>query len=65
MEIKWNELENEWWFDLGISYQITPYHPKHKKVIPSSRSGSQSNRKKSKTKKSQKNVTFKRRRARK
>ena len=39
--------------------------PKHKKVIPSSRSGSQSNRKKSKPKKSQKNVTFKRRRARK
>lgn len=33
MEIKWNELENEWWFDLGISYQRTPYHPKHKKVI--------------------------------
>jgi len=39
--------------------------PKYKKVIPSSRSGSQSNRKKSKPKKSQKNVTFKRRRARK
>jgi hypothetical protein len=39
--------------------------PKHRKVIPSSRSGSQSNRKKSKPKKSQKNVTFKRRRARK
>jgi hypothetical protein len=38
---------------------------KYKKVIPSSRSGSQSNRKKSKPKKSQKNVTFKRRRARK
>jgi len=38
---------------------------KHRKVIPSSRSGSQSNRKKSKPKKSQKNVTFKRRRARK
>jgi hypothetical protein len=39
--------------------------PKYRKAIPSSRSGSQSNRKKSKTKKSQKNVTFKRRRARK
>jgi len=39
--------------------------PKYKKRIPSSRSGSQSNRKKSKPKKSQKNVTFKRRRARK
>ena len=39
--------------------------PKHRKAIPSSRSGSQSNRKKSKPKKSQKNVTFKRRRARK
>jgi hypothetical protein len=39
--------------------------PKHRKVIPSSRSGSQSNRKKSKPKKSQKNVTFKRRRPRK
>ena len=38
---------------------------KYKKKIPSSRSGSQSNRKKSKPKKSQKNVTFKRRRARK
>jgi hypothetical protein len=38
---------------------------KYKKVIPSSRYGSQSNRKKSKPKKSQKNVTFKRRRARK
>ena len=38
---------------------------KYKKVIPYSRSGSQSNRKKSKPKKSQKNVTFKRRRARK
>ena len=43
----------------------TKSSPKHKKVIPSSRSGSQSNRKKSKPKKSQKNVTFKRRRARK
>jgi hypothetical protein len=39
--------------------------PKYKKRIPYSRSGSQSNRKKSKPKKSQKNVTFKRRRARK
>ena len=39
--------------------------PKYKKRIPSSRSGSQSNRKKSKPKKSQKNVTFKRRCARK
>jgi hypothetical protein len=43
----------------------TKYSSKYKKVIPSSRSGSQSNRKKSKPKKSQKNVTFKRRRARK
>ena len=43
----------------------TKSSPKHRKAIPSSRSGSQSNRKKSKTKKSQKNVTFKRRRARK
>jgi hypothetical protein len=39
--------------------------PKYKKRIPSSRSGSQSNRKKYKPTKSQKNVTFKRRRARK
>ena len=36
--------------------------PKYKKRIPSSRSGSQSNRKKSKSKLPQKNVTFKRRR---
>jgi hypothetical protein len=43
----------------------TKSSPKHRKVIPSSRSGSQSNRKKSKPKKSQKNVTFKRRRPRK
>jgi hypothetical protein len=43
----------------------TKSSPKYKKRIPSSRSGSQSNRKKSKPKKSQKNVTFKRRRARK
>ena len=43
----------------------TKSSPKHRKAIPSSRSGSQSNRKKSKPKKSQKNVTFKRRRARK
>lgn len=40
----------------------TKSSPKHRKVIPSSCSGSQSNRKKSKPKKSQKNVTFKRRR---
>jgi len=39
--------------------------PKYKKRIPSSRSGSQSNRKKSKSKLPHKNVTFKRRRARK
>jgi hypothetical protein len=39
--------------------------PNHRKVIPYSRSGSQSNRKKSKAKLSRKNVTFKRRRARK
>jgi hypothetical protein len=39
--------------------------PKYRKVIPSSRSGSQSNRKKSKSKLPHKNVTFKRRRARK
>jgi hypothetical protein len=39
--------------------------PKYKKRIPYSRSGSQSNRKKYKPTKSQKNVTFKRRRARK
>ena len=43
----------------------TKSSPKHRKAIPSSRSGSQSNRKKYKPKKSQKNVTFKRRRARK
>ena len=43
----------------------TKSSPKHRKAIPSSRSGSQSNRKKSKPKKSKKNVTFKRRRARK
>jgi len=43
----------------------TKSSPKHRKAIPSSRSGSQSNRKKSKPKKSQKNVTFKRRRVRK
>lgn len=40
----------------------TKSSPKHRKSIPYSRSGSQSNRKKSKPKKSQKNVTFKRRR---
>ena len=40
----------------------TKSSPKHRKAIPSSRSGSKSNRKKSKPKKSQKNVTFKRRR---
>ena len=39
--------------------------PKYRKVVPSSRSGSQSNRKKSKSKLPHKNVTFKRRRARK
>ena len=39
--------------------------PKYRKVVPSSRSGSQSNRKKSKSKLTHKNVTFKRRRARK
>jgi len=39
--------------------------PKYRKVNPSSRSGSQSNRKKSKSKLQHKNVTFKRRRARK
>jgi hypothetical protein len=39
--------------------------PKYKKRIPSSRSGSKSNRKKSKSKLPHKNVTFKRRRARK
>jgi hypothetical protein len=39
--------------------------PNHRKVIPYSRSGSQSNRKKSKAKLSRKNVTFKRRRSRK
>lgn len=43
----------------------TKSSPKNRKAIPSSRSGSQSNRKKSKPKKSQKNVTFKRRRVRK
>ena len=36
--------------------------PKYRKVNPSSRSGSQSNRKKSKSKLPHKNVTFKRRR---
>jgi hypothetical protein len=36
--------------------------PKYRKINPSSRSGSQSNRKKSKSKLPQKNVTFKRRR---
>jgi hypothetical protein len=35
--------------------------PKYRKIVPSSRSGSQSNRKKSKSKLPQKNVTFKRR----
>jgi hypothetical protein len=39
--------------------------PRYRKVNPSSRSGSQSNRKKSKSKLQHKNVTFKRRRARK
>jgi hypothetical protein len=39
--------------------------PKYRKVVPSSRSGSQSNRKKYKSKLPHKNVTFKRRRARK
>jgi hypothetical protein len=33
IEIIWNELEGDWWFDLGISYQKTPYHPEYKRVI--------------------------------
>lgn len=37
------------------------YSPKYRKINPSSRSGSQSNKKKSKSKLPQKNVTFKRR----
>ena len=28
-----NCLEGDWWFDLGISYQKTPYHHEHRKVI--------------------------------
>jgi hypothetical protein len=48
-----------------IKNSKTKSFPNHRKVIPYSRSGSQSNRKKSKAKLSRKNVTFKRRRARK
>ena len=33
IEYELNYLEGDWWFDLGISYQKTPYHHEHKKVI--------------------------------
>lgn len=29
IEIEWNRLEREWWFELGISLQKTSYHEKN------------------------------------
>ena len=33
IECMLNCLESDWWFDLGVSYQKTPYHHTHKKVM--------------------------------
>lgn len=32
IEIWWNKLD-DWFFDLGISYQRTLYHPTHRHVF--------------------------------
>jgi len=32
VEIAWNKIDKEWWFDIGISYQTTSYY-KSKRVI--------------------------------
>jgi hypothetical protein len=33
LEIAWNCLEGDWWFDLGINCQRTEYHPNKKMVF--------------------------------
>jgi len=33
LEIIWNCLEGDWWFDLGISCQKTNYHHNKKMVF--------------------------------
>lgn len=33
VEIEWNEIENNWWFDLGLSYQKTQYHRQYENVV--------------------------------
>lgn len=32
-EVSKNEIENEWWFDLGISFQKTNFHHEFKSVL--------------------------------
>jgi hypothetical protein len=33
-EFSWNTLDDvEWWFDIGISYQKTHYHPEKRRVL--------------------------------
>jgi hypothetical protein len=33
IEIEWNKLDKDWWFDLGIGYSKTEYHPRYKRVF--------------------------------
>lgn len=33
IEVNWNCLENQWWFELGLGYSKTEYHSKYNKVI--------------------------------
>jgi hypothetical protein len=32
-EFVWNNFDGEWWFDIGISYQKTPFHPEKRRVL--------------------------------
>jgi hypothetical protein len=34
IEILWNKYtEGDWWFELGIGYSKTEYHPRYKRVF--------------------------------
>ena len=33
IECMLNNLEGDWWFDIGFSYQKTDYHHKYRRVI--------------------------------
>lgn len=33
VEFAWNHLDDDWWFDLGIGCQPTPFHSEKKMVF--------------------------------